>query len=91
MTKRGKIWIDFSMQVLRHIEDDTIRQYGDEGEDQLTNYTAEDCRKQVDKYQTRRGKTTRPGDDMLDILKEAHYLAEAWTKMNKKQEGGNQK
>jgi|WetSurMetagenome_2_1015567.scaffolds.fasta_scaffold432201_2 hypothetical protein len=88
-SKRGNEWIEFSMAVLRHIENYTVPQYKDKGEDQLTTYTAEDCRKQVDKYQNRRGKNQREGQDELDILKAAHYLAVAWSKMKERNEDNN--
>ena len=87
MTKRGQEWIDFSMAVLRHVDEYCCPQYGDKGDDQLTGYSSEDCFKQVEKYLNRRGKNQREGQDSLDIIKSAHYLQAAWTKMNEKKGG----
>jgi NTP pyrophosphatase (non-canonical NTP hydrolase) len=80
-SKRGFNWILFAEAVLKHVEEYTVPQYGDLGEDQVTDYTAEDCMKQVDRYRARFGKNARPGQDKLDLLKMAHYISLAAEKM----------
>jgi len=74
----------FAVDVFNHIEKYTIPQYGDKGDDQLTTWTAEDCKKQVEKYLNRHWKNSRPGQDELDILKAAHYLQVMMLKMGEK-------
>ena len=71
----------FAEKVGKHIDDYTVPQYGDEGEDLCTDYTAEHCFKQVEKYLKRRGKNSRPGQDQLDIIKMVHYLQMASSKL----------
>lgn len=74
MTKRGKNWTNFSYKVFDHIENYTVPQYGDEGNDLASGYNAEDCVKQAQKYIARFGKNSRPGQEKLDLIKAAHYL-----------------
>jgi len=74
LSKRGQAWIEFSNRVLDHIENYTVPQYGDAGSDQVTDWTADDCAKQVGRYFARRGKNSRPGQELLDMLKAAHYV-----------------
>lgn len=71
---RGREWIEFATTMLEHIERYTVPQYGDRGEDLASEYTAEDCIKQVNKYLKRFGKNQRPGQQRLDLLKMAHYI-----------------
>ena len=73
-SRRGKAWRKFADQVGRHIEEYTVPQYGDAGEDQLSDYGVEDCLLQAKKYINRYGKNVRPGQQRLDFLKAAHYL-----------------
>lgn len=70
---RGQNWLDFAFKVLDHIEKYTVPQYGDKGEDQVTNYDSYDCIKQVQKYAARMGRNAREGQDLLDMIKMAHY------------------
>lgn len=80
ISKRGKDWLRFSAMVLDHIEQYTVPQYGDRGEDQVTNWSGEECLKAVDKYRARSGKNIRPGQEMLDLLKMAHFIQLAFDK-----------
>jgi len=73
-------WQEFSESVGQHILDYTVEQYGDAGQDQATDYTREDCWKQVLKYANRRNSNKRTGQEDLDILKAAHYLCMAYFK-----------
>jgi hypothetical protein len=78
-SKRGSDWNEFSRNVSAHIEDYTVPQYGDKGEDQATDYSIYDHLKQVLKYISRFGKNSRPGQEYLDFLKAAHYIQMAAT------------
>lgn len=72
-TLRGQDWIEFSEQVLNHIENYTVPQYGDKGEDQASEFKSHDHVVQAKKYLNRYGKNSRPGQEILDLMKTAHY------------------
>jgi len=74
LSLRGDDWQAFANEVTEHIENYTVPQYGDKGEDMASDYTAQDCINQVKKYMARHGRNSRPGQDRLDLLKSAHYL-----------------
>lgn len=74
MTKRGKNWSAFAGKVEHHIDNYTVPQYGDEGEDLASEYSADDCINQAKKYLARYGKNSRPGQEKLDLIKAAHYI-----------------
>ena len=78
MSTRGEEWSQFADEVLQHIEVYTVTQYGDKGEDQVTEYTVEDCLTQVKKYLARYGKNQRPGQEHLDFFKAAQYIQMAY-------------
>ena len=80
-TNRGAEWKEFSNTVLAHIENYTTKQYGDSPDDTVQDMTAEDCIKQVKKYAQRFGNNKRAGQDLLDMLKIAHYACLAHSKM----------
>jgi hypothetical protein len=73
-SKRALAWRKFAEEVERHIEEYTVPQYGDAGEDQVTEWDAEDCLKNLSKYRKRYGKNARPGQQDLDFVKMAHYV-----------------
>lgn len=79
-SEREKQWIEFSERVRKHLRDYTVPQYGDVGEDEITNYTIEDCVNQVSKYAKRYGSQSRDGQQELDFVKIAHYCQCAWEK-----------
>jgi hypothetical protein len=72
-TKRGAEWLRFSEKVLAHIENYTVPQYGDEGEDNIGTWTIRECINAVKKYCSRSGHNARANQDQLDMLKVAHY------------------
>jgi hypothetical protein len=81
-------WDRFSEQVRRHIVQYTLEQYGNpEGDEQVEEFTAEDCWKQIMRYTNRRNSCTRgKTEQMRDVIKVAHYaqfiyakLKEAWS------------
>lgn len=80
MSKRGDDWKAFAEQVLDHIENYTVPQYGDKGEDQASEWSVEMLIEQTKKYANRYGKNQRAGQEMLDFMKGAHYLQMAMTK-----------
>lgn len=79
---RGKEWMEFAQAVFDHIENYTVPQYGDKGDDLCSDYTPDHCIEQVKKYAARQGRNQREGQDELDLLKMAHYVQMAWTKKN---------
>jgi len=58
----------------------TVPQYGDVGQDEITNYTADDCVKHLQRYAKRFGTQSRQGQQHLDFMKIAHYAQCAWEK-----------
>lgn len=80
-------WLAFSGLVAQHIMDYAIPQYGDIN-DAVAEWTPEDIARQIDKYTRRVGKNMRPGQDLLDMLKVAHYACRAHTKIAAKQQEG---
>ena len=78
---RGLEWLTFSDSVMEHVEKYTVPQYGDKGEDNVSEWSAEECFKQVEKYLKRRKTNQRSGQNRLDILKAAHYLCLAEAKL----------
>lgn len=56
LSERGKDWLAFSAKVLAHIEEYTVPQYGDKGEDLATTCNSEHpslCSKTWQQCQTR--------------------------------------
>lgn len=79
LSERGKDWVDFAHEVMRHVEHYTVPQYGDKGKDLASKYTVNDCMRQIEKYAARAGRSARPGEQQLDLLKIAHYAQMAWS------------
>lgn len=82
MSERAKDWDHFSDVVRTHIDCYTVPQYGDKGEDILTDVTPQYCADQIKKYASRHGRNSRPGQDRLDLLKIAHYAQVAYEKLS---------
>lgn len=74
-------WDSFADDVLDHIEEYVLPQYGDTGDDLATEYTFEDCVRNIQRYVARAGKNSRPGQDVLDMIKIAHYAQMAYHKL----------
>lgn len=81
MSMRGQEWLEFSIQVARHIDEYTVPQYGDKGDDMLDEYTAEHCVQAIKKYCARFGKNARDGQDISDLIKISHYAQIAAKKL----------
>ena len=80
-SNRAMLWDIFSNQVFNHIEDYTVKQYGDFNKDNVTSMTADDCLTQIKKYAARWGKNARGDQEQdLDLIKIAHYAGIVWAK-----------
>jgi len=80
-SKRGKDWVRFANEVAEHIEKYTVPQYGDEGNDIITDQTAQYCVDHAKRYLARFGRSSRPDNELLDLKKAAHYLQMAHDKL----------
>lgn len=89
-SRRAYDWNVFSRKVWQHIENYTVPQYGDRGEDQVSNYDARMCVEQVKKYAARFGKGSRPGEELRDIMKIAHYAQLAYDKLEAELKAANE-
>jgi len=85
VSKRGNDWSCFADEVFTHIEEYTVPQYGDKGEDQASEWDSKQLVEQAKKYLNRFGKNQRPGQEMLDFNKAAHYCQLAATKYQEEQ------
>lgn len=82
VSQRGRDWLEFSDAVFAHIENYTVPQYGDKGEDLITGYEVRDCVEHIKKYGKRFGQQSRDGQQELDFMKIAHFAQCAWEKWN---------
>lgn len=75
-TNRGKQFAEFAADVVIHVDEYTIPQYGDSPDDMVETWTAEHVRNQMQKYLKRMDGNGRGSDDnLLSCLKIAHYAA----------------
>jgi len=74
-------WVEFAAKVATHIQDYTVPQYGDKGEDRVTEDEPRDLIREIKKYVLRFGNNKREGQDELDLIKIAHYACMAHAKM----------
>lgn len=81
MTERELRWLCFSVAVVDHLNNYVEPQYKDPQNDCASDYTVEDCMKQIERYAKRQGKNSRPNQDRLDLLKIAHWAQIAWEKL----------
>jgi hypothetical protein len=82
MSNRGEEWEDFSGVVEMHIENYTVKQYGDSPDDQVEGWTAGECMKAISKYANRFA-TQRRGrlETLRDLVKIAHFACIAYQKL----------
>lgn len=85
-SKKGAEWKEFAEIVLTHVDNYTVSQYGDTGNDGMDEYTQEDCIKAIKRYCARFGRNSRPGQDKLDMLKIAHYACFTYNKIKEKED-----
>jgi hypothetical protein len=83
-SKRGEDWVKFAQLVLKHVDEYTVPQYGDEGTDIATDYSPEDALRSASKYVARYGKNIREGEQLRDFVKIAHYAQIAYKQWNRK-------
>lgn len=81
-SKRGMEWVKFASKVLRHVEYYTVPQYGDAGDDVVTDLSADDIIPYIQKYAKRQGRGARGRQqEKDDMLKMAHYACLRLSKM----------
>lgn len=73
---RGQNWMRFAERVLHHIEEYTVPQYGDAGEDRVSEYDTKVIKENIERYAARMGSGARGHIEALrDCLKIAHYAS----------------
>lgn len=80
-TARGAEFLKFASKVLAHVEHYTVPQYGDAPDDPISEWTAEDCVRAIQKRTNRFKRQAREGQDKLDLLKIAHEACVAYNKL----------
>ena len=88
LSNRGREWLQFAAEVLHHIETYTVPQYGDAPEDQVQEWSPDQCVLAIRKYGARWGHSSREDQDDMDLKKMAHYAAIAWGKRCKTSSAG---
>lgn len=79
---RVKEWREFSGDVIHHIIDYAIPQYGDMPLDDLSKWSSKDVVVQLTKYISRSGSNARGNEEAIrDMLKIAHYAGVAYFKL----------
>ena len=82
-TVRGHEWADFAKDVLTHVENYTVPQYGDAPDDQASEWGLDEIKAQLQRYVIRIGKGARgPEEAARDCLKIAHYACLLAGKIN---------
>lgn len=84
LSERAKEWQTFSKEVLIHVDEYTVPQYGDKGEDQVTEWSPDECILTIKKYAARFGSNIREGQNEMDLKKIAHYACLAYFKLKDK-------
>lgn len=80
-SNRGRMWSIFADEVANHVENYTVKQYGDFPEDQASGWDEHLIKEQIQKYLNRLDSNQR--DDMdanMDLIKIAHYAQIIWSK-----------
>ena len=73
-SNRGQQWNEFAADVLSHIENYTVPQYGDYPDDQAEQFTIQDIKAQLQRYINRIGRNARGiSEEIRDCHKIAHY------------------
>jgi len=80
-SNRGKEWVRFSAEVLHHIENYAVPQYGDLPNDTASQLSIQDVKAMLTKYISRIGSNARGKvEEVRDCLKIAHYACILHTK-----------
>lgn len=82
MTVHNDVVQKLNTEIVEHIDNYVAPRYGEYEWSELDKYTVEDCVKHAQRYLTRFGKSSRPGEEKRDIVKAIHYLAAALHKMD---------
>lgn len=84
---RGQEWQEFSKLVLKHIEEYTVPQYGDRGEDPISRWKIPFCYLTIQKYLSRSFSSIREGQEKMDLLKIAHFSCMINSKLTERSSG----
>lgn len=80
-SKRSRNFLHIIDDMIKHIDEYTVPQYGDAPNDSIEYWLAIDCVKNIEKYVKRFGKNQRKGQAKLDMLKIIHYAQLAYDKI----------
>lgn len=87
-SKKMAEWITFSSEVMDHIEDYCIPQYGDYPDKSIERWKPEDIKSFLEKYVQRIGTGVRgSAERKRDCLKIAHYACYLHTKLKEEEDG----
>jgi hypothetical protein len=76
MSMRGEEWMEFANEVLEHIENYTVPQYGDKGDDRASEYDLAVIAEHIGRYRDRIGSNARGSvEARRDMIKIAHYAS----------------
>ena len=85
LSNRGREYAEFSKLMMDHIENYTVKQYGDMPDDQAYEWSRDSCVENIKKYCNRwEGNMRGEEDRKLSLLKIAHYACIAYFKESKK-------
>ena len=88
MSKREREMLEFGGLLCEHVGMYTVSQYGDMGEDNVTDWSARDCEVQIEKYAKRFKSNQRGFEEMQrDLKKICHYACLAYNKRLEEQAG----
>lgn len=82
LSNRSQHWQKFSLEMLDHVENYTVKQYGDYPHDQLTEFSDEEILSSMKRYLSRAGRGQRgQAEEMRDMLKLAHYASVRYARL----------
>lgn len=81
LSKQAEKWKVFSANVVEHIENYVVPQYGDEDSEPAKEYDVDDCIKQAQRYLARAKTNQRPEGLERDMRKAAHWIQKAWERI----------
>lgn len=81
MSKAAEEWEKVADEVRLHINNYVVPQYGDLDTELAKDWNSTDCIKQAQTYLARFGRTSRKGEERLDLLKAMHWIQKAATKL----------
>lgn len=84
MSNRGNQWLNFAEEVLDHIDNYTVPQYGDMPDDQVEEFTLDDFRVNLKRYTNRIGSNAGGLEEAIrDCHKIAHYACVMCARLRK--------